>query len=32
MIDALAIGMTKKMDVRLGQFKNEMVTAQYPSG
>lgn len=29
-LDALAVGLAKKLDIRLGQFKNQLLTQQYP--
>ena len=29
-LECLAVGLTKNMDVRLGQFKNQLLTQQYP--
>jgi hypothetical protein len=29
-LESIAIGLTKKLDVRIGQFRNQLVTQQYP--
>jgi hypothetical protein len=29
-LDSLAIGLSKKLDIRLGQFKQQLLTQQYP--
>jgi hypothetical protein len=29
-LESFAVGLARKMDVRLGQFKNQLLTQQYP--